>query len=151
MSSPGFNVPWPHDGWSEIIPGLHQGGIYTITSDVVIDREFDLVVSLHSSYGFGPHEDVEHIRLLLPDDTLLEGEKRQVREVAKRIVSALKDNKRVLVRCAAGYNRSGLVVASVLMAMGKTADETIELIRERRSKFALCNPIFVKYIQNGEV
>lgn len=144
-------VPWANDGWSEIIPGLYQGGIYTISTDVVVRKEFDLVVSLHTSNGFGPHEDVEHIRVLIPDEELLEMEKRRLRELVPHIVAAVKNGKKVLVRCAAGYNRSGLIVATVLRELGYGADEAIALIRERRSRYALCNPTFVEYVLNGEL
>ena len=55
--------------------------------------------------------------------------------------------KKVAARCQAGWNRSGLIVALVLLKEGYSADDAIALIRERRSPNALCNPHFVKFIQ----
>jgi protein-tyrosine phosphatase len=73
----------------------------------------------------------------------------KVTALVPRVVDALKENKKVLVRCQAGYNRSGLVVALVLLRLGYTADDAIALIREKRSEHALCNELFVEYIQDA--
>jgi protein-tyrosine phosphatase len=54
---------------------------------------------------------------------------------------------KVAARCQAGWNRSGLIIALVLLKEGYSADEAISLIRERRSPNALCNPHFVAYIK----
>jgi len=53
-----------------------------------------------------------------------------------------------LVRCAAGWNRSGLVTALVLMKNGYKPEEAINLIRDRKSPHALCNADFVRYLEN---
>jgi protein-tyrosine phosphatase len=55
--------------------------------------------------------------------------------------------KKVAARCQAGWNRSGLIIALVLLKEGYSADDAISLIRERRSPNALCNPHFVKFIE----
>ncbi|MFV2121828.1 hypothetical protein ACE14D_26715, partial [Streptomyces sp. Act-28] len=55
-----------------------------------------------------------------------------------------------LVRCFAGYNRSGLVVAHALHVLtGGPASEVIALIRRRRSPWALHNRLFVRYLHAG--
>jgi hypothetical protein len=46
-------------------------------------------------------------------------------------------------------NRSGLVVGQVLLSDGFLADDAVELIRERRSRGALSNQIFVDYLRAG--
>jgi hypothetical protein len=53
---------------------------------------------------------------------------------------------RVLIRCQAGVNRSGLVTALVLMLDGYSAREAIELIRERRAPAVLSNRHFVQWL-----
>ena len=63
------------------------------------------------------------------------------------MVEALLDRHTVLVRCWMGLNRSGLVVALVLMRLGYSAADAIDLIRTQRSRFALCNPLFVQYLE----
>ena len=52
----------------------------------------------------------------------------------------------VLVRCQAGLNRSGLVVARVLIDNGMKPQDAIDVIREMRSPNALFNPAFTKYL-----
>jgi protein-tyrosine phosphatase len=53
---------------------------------------------------------------------------------------------RVLIRCQAGLNRSGVVTALVLMLEGWSPREAIDLIRSRRSSLALCNDDFVQWL-----
>ncbi len=58
--------------------------------------------------------------------------------------------KRVLIRCQAGWNRSGLITSLVLMRAGYSAQEAIDLIRERRSHHALCNQTFEQFLLDKE-
>src|SRR5689334_7280524 len=56
-----------------------------------------------------------------------------------------------MVHCTEGLNRSGLVVAKTLMDMGRTANEAIKLVRDRRGPTddgfeALCNEHFVEWL-----
>ena len=53
---------------------------------------------------------------------------------------------KVLVRCQAGWNRSGLATTLALMNYGYTAKGVIDLIRDRRSPHELCNKDFVRYL-----
>lgn len=55
------------------------------------------------------------------------------------------------MRCQAGLNRSGLVMALVLIREGYTADEAIALIRLRRGSAALCNHQFVAWLRQVDV
>lgn len=51
--------------------------------------------------------------------------------------------------CHSGYNRSGSVVAQALVDLGHESGEAIRLVRERRSPWALNNPVFVDYLNTG--
>jgi protein-tyrosine phosphatase len=53
------------------------------------------------------------------------------------------------VRCQAGINRSGLVVALMLMRDGLSAEDAITLIRSKRSQYALDNAYFVDYLRRS--
>lgn len=53
---------------------------------------------------------------------------------------------RVLIRCQAGMNRSGLITALVLMKAGFSAEAAISLLREQRSEVVLFNDHFVDYL-----
>jgi hypothetical protein len=53
--------------------------------------------------------------------------------------------KRILIHCAGGMNRSGLLVAAALVRNGMRAEDAIKLIRARRPG-ALNNQQFVKHL-----
>jgi protein-tyrosine phosphatase len=67
------------------------------------------------------------------------------------IASLVTSGRRVLVHCTEGLNRSGVVVARALMAMGLTASDAIELVRRQRGPsvdgfLALGNDAFVDWL-----
>lgn len=136
--------------YDEIVPGLHVGGHDyspdgTIWArDVVIADEFDLVISLYQRAGHGPADGVAHIHLRIPDGYLGDADLADVRTLADWAAEAVRDGKRVLVRCQAGLNRSSLVAAFTLLRLGHT--DPVALIREKRSPDALFNTHFQRYI-----
>ena len=141
--------------WSQILPGLYQGG--TADEDVVfagrenhetpaITRaDFDTVVTAYAyarpadwlvtEHRFGFYDgDVEHI------------DKARLREVVVAAHKAWKSGDKVLSRCQAGWNRSGLITALILIRDGYTPEDAINLIRSKRSPYALCNPRFTHWL-----
>ncbi len=128
--------------WHEVIPGLWQGG----SRKPPEPGRFDVVVSLCAkgnlrsplSRGqrglawFIADADVPH------EDT--------VRLLARQVSAWLDDGQRILVRCKAGLNRSGLVVARTLVERGVDPGEAIRLIRRRRHRRALNNQAFVAWL-----
>ena len=149
-------LPYARAPWDEIVPGLWQGGHdYEPTgdaaawpSDVVVDREFDLVVSLYTAPESGPAPEVEHLVYYIPDAPLEDYELRVVRRLADRVAAAVADGRKVLVRCEKGYNRSGLVVGLALLRAGHTAEQAVRLVRQGRGEHALNNPRFLEYISD---
>ncbi|WP_433077563.1 protein-tyrosine phosphatase family protein [Dactylosporangium sp. CA-052675] len=115
----------------------------------VVGSEFDLVVSLHERDGHGPDPGVEHRVVDVPDRPLRADQLEAVRCVAELTADAVRAGRRVLVRCHRGYNRSGLVIAHALVLLGHQPDDTIDMIRNRRSTRALNNETFVDYIRTG--
>lgn len=71
----------------------------------------------------------------------------QVLKVVDLVAQRVYQGDRVLVTCHAGLNRSGLVSALALCALGMEPDEAIKLVRERRSPDALFNQQFVRVIK----
>jgi protein-tyrosine phosphatase len=134
-------IPIPADPWNEITPRLYQGSALH-----KVDEEFDSVYTLCSVMN-GPAYGVQHRHLRIVDGELSVDQFRQVVDLAKFVAEDLEAGKRVLVRCRAGLNRSGLVVALALAQQGMTADEILSLVREKRSPWALCNRSFVEYIR----
>lgn len=148
------SAPYDEEPWHEIIPGLFMGGHFRsdgsgVLSPVVVADEFDVVVSMISLEGHGPPESVFHRVCHVPDGPLTAAEIATVLTMADVAADAIRAERRVLVRCRAGYNRSGLVVAQTLLQLGYALDDAIDLIRSRRSSFALHNPFFVDYLTTG--
>ncbi|MGW1468157.1 protein-tyrosine phosphatase family protein [Streptomyces sp. NPDC002308] len=111
--------------------------------------EFDLVISLFTRPGHGPEPGVDHLITEIPDDPLTAEQIEAVQRLATTAAHAVRRGRTVLVRCNAGYNRSGLVVAQTLIELGQSAMTAIQLIRERRSPWALNNQMFEKYLTTG--
>jgi protein-tyrosine phosphatase len=61
----------------------------------------------------------------------------------------VRDGRTTLVRCNSGFNRSGLVVATALVELGHDPAAAITLIRQRRSRWALNNQLYVQYLATG--
>ncbi|MFE3558554.1 protein phosphatase [Streptomyces sp. NPDC059193] len=116
---------------------------------VVIAREFDLVISLFNLPGHGPDPGIEHLVAEIPDGPLIGDQILTVQQLARAAAQAVRDGRTVLVRCNAGYNRSGLVVAQTLIELGHEASAAIGTIRQKRSPRALTNQLFEDYLITG--
>ncbi|WP_203596204.1 dual specificity protein phosphatase family protein [Actinomadura bangladeshensis] len=150
----GGGAPDAEHPWNEIVPGLWMGGHhYTAPSGerapAIVTDEFDVVISMYRRDGHGPPDHVEHHYEAMPDRPLTADQLEAVARLADTAVAAVRQGRRVLVRCHSGYNRSGLVIAQSLMEMGYSADDAVYLIRYRRSKWALNNQVFVDYLTTG--
>lgn len=115
----------------------------------VVRDEFDLVQTLLRLPGHGPDPGVEHHVWPIPDGPLDGTQLTGVMRLARAACDAVDQDRRVLVRCYSGYNRSGLVIAHALVRQGRSAEEAIRLIRARRSPWALHNDLFVDYLRTG--
>jgi hypothetical protein len=153
-------VPYAERPYDEIVPGLWMGGHdYGFGGHpVIVGDEFDHVFSLYSRHGYGPDEGVPHDYMRLWDGKADERDLNRVRDFAGKVHDTLMwfhqrnaldgGERKLLVRCQAGYNRSGLVVAFVLLRSGMDPVTVVDLIREKRGDYALCNAWFVAYISD---
>lgn len=71
------------------------------------------------------------------------------------LAAAIEDGqKKVIIHCAGGLNRSGLLAAEVLMQLfggSLTGKEAISLMRDQREEpLVLCNPTFAAYVRRGD-
>ena len=145
------------DLYNEILPGLFMGG--TADNDVIDVakplrnlneiQEFDSVVTCYSwaqPMSWYVHEN----RFGFADGPMDEVTFLKIRELAEWLQSEWKSGRKCLSRCAAGWNRSGIILALVLMREGYTADQAIVLIREKRSPNALNNIDFVIWLRKYE-
>lgn len=148
---------WPAYAPDQILPGLWQGG--TEDDEVVGGRipadhrgalsgrrpRFDVVVTLYADAQPAPWG-VEELRFGFPDADLTPEFAERAIALARHAHRRWRDGERVLVRCQAGVNRSGLVMALVLMLEGIDAHDAIALIRERRAPAALSNFAYVRWL-----
>ena len=111
---------------------------------------FDCVVLMAQEYQpHGCYQMVDAIHAPIDDAILIEEEARRAVTAAREVISRLGRGETVLVTCAAGLNRSGLVCGLVLT--GGTArmspDRAIALIRAVRGPDALSNVTFTDFIR----
>ena len=142
--------------YSEILPGLWQGGTHP-------HEEYDVGVPSHDARPIGTDEfdvvgtfyqyaqpvkwHVMEYRYPFNDGDMTDIDMGFVMQIALHMHAEWKAGKRVLSRCQAGWNRSGLLTALVLIMDGYSAEAAIDLIRRRRSSDALCNPTFERFLR----
>lgn len=140
--------------WSEILPGLWQGG--TADDDVTgeirerpaIDADdFQFVTTLYA-YALPVDWFVKEIRYGVYDSDMKDFDPEDMYEIVRMTHRAWKRGEQTLIRCQAGWNRSGLITALVLIREGMDAQAAIDLIREKRSRHALCNLHFENWLLN---
>ena len=141
--------------WSEILPNLWQGGTDDADcvdsprgrfEDAFISREdFDTVVTLHADAQPAGWF-VRELRCGFWDTDTITFDPEEIFDIVKIAHKDWKRGKNVLVRCQAGWNRSGLVMALILIRDGFSAKDAIALIRRKRSSWALCNKSFEKWL-----
>ena len=140
--------------YSEILPNLFISG--TADHDVVQRGKslkqlaepsvFDSIVCLYGHANPAPYY-VREQRFGVADAELDEESIPEILQLADWLHSEWKKGKRVAGKCQAGLNRSSLCVALVLLKEGYSAEEAINVIREKRSPHALFNQHFVQFIK----
>lgn len=156
-----YQVQWPDAEYHEVLPNLYIGGHDwrvdgeakdSSYSSVGSDPSWDYVVSAYASYLEESWPQCDQ-RLVLFKDTehgLDEDTWARIKSVTNEVVRRWRDGQKVLVRCQAGYNRSGLLMALVLMRLGFTADNSIHHVRCRRGRDVLVNRVFEGYVHERE-
>jgi protein-tyrosine phosphatase len=150
------DTKYPQALWSEILPGLWQGG--THDTDTTHERhtsmykpskeDFDTVVTLYESAN-PVRGGVKELRFGFYDGDMSDfNVTEDLFELVQTAHRDWKAGKRVLIRCQAGWNRSGLVMALTLIKDGYEPREAIDLIRERRVPEALSNRTFERWLLN---
>lgn len=143
------NIPFDVSFISHIEGNLWQGGIDQ-RLHLELPKFFKHVVSLYPWESYRIRHDIDSLLVVKMYDSLDQSIE-QVRTIAEW-VNVCKKSGPVLVHCQAGLNRSSLVAAISLILDGKTPDEAINLLREKRSPAVLCNPAFEQYVRGyGQV
>ena len=168
IEAPDYDDIRPRDLWSEILPGLWQGG--TDDDDIIgndkfakpfkygtekieafiTKEDFDAVVTLYQ-YANPVGWFVNEYRYGFYDAKMSMVDLNELRNAVDYAYNAWKAGKEVLIRCQAGLNRSGLVTALVLIKDGYDPVEAISLIRDKRSPNALFNLDFERWLVSLDV
>jgi protein-tyrosine phosphatase len=140
--------------WSEILPNLWQGGtddydvmsMRSVSENPFITKvHFDTVVTLYASAR--PVDwFVREIRYGFWDHDMKDFNSEDLFDIVRVAHTDWKNGKRVLIRCQAGWNRSGLITALVLIREGYSARDAIDMQRKRRSEWVLCNEHFERWL-----
>ncbi len=126
---------------------LWQGG-----SPTKIGKQWDVLVGLEHAptRQISSRLKFEGIHIWHPIDDMFVPDGHAIRSIASLVADRVEIGDRVLVHCTAGLNRSGIVSARAMMWLGYSAKESIDLLRKRRSKQALCNSNFVRWLYMEE-
>ena len=139
--------------YSMIAPNLFQGG--TDDLDVIhlaqttnrsrTDLPFDAIVTM---YAWARPADwkVQEFRYGVPDASITDIDLDRLRQAVDFGYDRWKQGDRVLVRCQAGLNRSGLVLSLILIKDGLKPAEAIARIRDNRGEDALFNRDFHNWL-----
>ena len=139
--------------YSEILTNLFMGGtddedVIHIPARIYSRREdlpFDSMVTMYA-WARPADWNVQEFRYGVPDASIKEIDLNRLRQAVEFGYDRWKQGDRLLVRCQAGLNRSGLVMALILIKDGFTPYQAIDLIRQRRTGIALFNENFANWL-----
>jgi protein-tyrosine phosphatase len=141
--------------YSMIAPNLFQGG--TDDLDVIhlaqtnnrprTDLPFDAIVTMYA-WARPADWNIQEFRYGVPDASINDIDLDRLRQAVEFGYDRWKQGDRVLVRCQAGLNRSGLVLALILIKDGLTPTDAINTIRDNRGPDALFNENFHFWLLN---
>lgn len=136
------NTPFDVPFISELSSRLWQGGCQ---NGLILPKFIDVVISLYPWEQYTILHEAERIEVKMYDseDQAFD----QIDSLATLVNKYRDDGKNVLVHCQAGLNRSSLVATRALMLDGMSADDAINLVRQKRSQACLCNPSFEKHLR----
>ena len=136
---------YPLDPYNEVIPRLAQASSWISPGELLAEHGFDASVDV-GGWDQSARMRGKNYTFLLLDDVPWIPDPDAVHMLGIRVASMVDGGLRVVVNCAAGLNRSGLVVGRALIALGHQPAEAIELIREARGPRALFNRTFEEFL-----
>jgi protein-tyrosine phosphatase len=111
------------------------------------DLPFDAIVTM---YAWARPADwkVQEFRYGIYDSAITEIDLDRLKQAVEFGYNRWLSGDRLLVRCQAGLNRSGLVTALIMMSTGLDAETAIEQIRKNRGEDALFNNHYVEWLMS---
>lgn len=139
--------------YSAIVPGLFVGGLSALAYCPQDQGCLDLLVCCareacgEDSGLSGPEPGAWAEVLLCPldDEEGLPVPAGMVEPMAEEVAKRVGGGQKVLVFCAEGRNRSGLIAALALLRLGHA--DPVALLRERRHRSVLTNKTFAAYVE----
>jgi protein-tyrosine phosphatase len=92
---------------------------------------------------------VQEYRYGVPDARISDMDLSRLRQAVNWGYKQWKKGDRVLIRCQAGLNRSGLVTALILIKDGMSPEDAIRTIRKNRAAIALFNDHYVNWLMTS--
>lgn len=156
-----YDVDWPNAEYHQVLPGLYMGGHvwqergvnkHSADSSVSEDPSWDYVISAYADDARQclPQCDMRYVLFADTEDGLSDEVWARIRSAVNEIVWNWREGSKVLIRCQAGYNRSGLLMCLVLMQLGFSAEKAIAHARWRRGRHVLVNRVFEQYVRDRE-
>lgn len=143
--------------WSEILPGLWQGG--TPPEDRVNRGNLKRItrVQFQSVFTMAAHANpvgnrVREFRFAILDADMQDFDPTE--DLFPFVVLAhneWKSGRKTLIRCISGRNRSGLLLALVLIREGYSPEDAISMVRRKRSNDSLSNEVFTEWLRSVDV
>lgn len=134
---------WYLNDYNEVYPrlwvGSHQG-----SRDET--DQFDLIVHCAEGLRPDPKNKKKSYHDGFHDAELNESAEFKIRCNAELVLREWKAGKTVLVTCAAGLNRSGVVAAYALCLLGVLPEFAIAKVRKARGVGAISNESFVRFL-----
>jgi hypothetical protein len=134
---------YPGEPYTEVIPGLFQASAAHSPAEML--SMFDVLIDVGGRDRWDGEPDPRYSFHPL-DDVPLIADAEMIHTVGERIAALVGEGKHVAVNCLSGVNRSGLLVARALVALGSTPEEAIEAVRTARGPMALSNEGFVRFL-----
>uniref|UniRef100_UPI0040494C58 protein-tyrosine phosphatase family protein n=1 Tax=Fulvivirga sp. TaxID=1931237 RepID=UPI0040494C58 len=113
------------------LAGAGKPGLYDDIDkdlDFLIDRKFDVIVTLTEDPLMIPHEhSFKLIHFSIPDMGI--PQPRPAYDLCLQIQELINEGHRVLVHCKAGLGRTGTILACMLVIQGMSSSEAIKKVR----------------------
>ena len=135
---------FPVEPYSEVIPGLFQASSW-LSPEELFDTGFDAVFDLCGRDRSDGKIDDRYVSHLIDDVPYLE-DPQAIHDLGERVAELVSSGKTVAVNCLSGLNRSGMLVARALIALGHSPTEAVELVRAARGPRALSNKQFMRFL-----
>ena len=134
---------FPVEPYSEVIPGLFQASAW-LSPEELFDTGFDAVFDLCGDRSDGVIDD-RYVSHLIDDVPYLD-DPQAIHDLGERVAELVRSGKTVAVNCLSGLNRSGMLVARALIALGYSPTEAVELVRAARGPHALSNKQLMRFL-----